>query len=125
MNRTDPSTSPRISAELLGKLFDERVAPFAQARRNAGKPPYFPLGRDENAATYFRAPERASLRPADYDLAGGTAEGVLDALAARWSEQGETELVALVPRLREVASALAKERAESDGSVDVLCYTLF
>lgn len=106
-------------------MFDERVVPFADARRSAGAATYFPLGREQGAHSYFTRPERATLRPADYELAGGTAQGVLDALAARWSEQGEAELVAWIPRLREVASLLARECSESDGSVNVLCYTLF
>ncbi|MGH8548917.1 MAG: hypothetical protein ACRERU_10020 [Methylococcales bacterium] len=111
------------SARLAGVLFDEVLVPLAAARRARGAQPYFPLQPDPKASSYFSPP---SLRtPSDFELRGGTAEGLLEALAALWEAQGETELAAMIPRMKEIAEALADEHAESDGTVDVLCYTLF
>lgn len=125
MSQTEPPTPTARAAQLIGALFDEQVTPLAEARRRAGAGPYFPLGKDPRASTYFVEPRLRTMAPADYALSGSTAEGLLDALAASWAAQGETELVALVPRLREIAGVLAQQRTQSDGTVDVLCYTLF
>lgn len=121
MNQTDSERS----AELAGKLFDELVVPLAAARRASGAPPYFPLRPEAGASTYFSPVSPREMRPADLELRVGTAQGLLEALAASWTAAGEEELAALVPRLQAVADALALERAQSNGNVDVLCYTLF
>lgn len=119
-------TSPTHSAELAGALFDEVVIPLAEARRAAGGPPCLPLGRDEGAPTYFSPPSLGKPGPSDFELPrGGRAEGVLAALAALWAAQGDEDLLAMIPRLEALAEVLAHERPGSDGSVDVLCYTLF
>lgn len=118
--------SRRRSAQLIGELFDELVVGLADERgRTPAKSPYFALSPDPSAATYYMTPRRARLSPQDYELQGGTANGLLSALSTLWTEQGDVELLPLVPRLREIAEALSAEQAESDGTVDVLCYTLF
>lgn len=125
MSRTESLAQNSHAAQLIGALFDDVVAPLAEARRARGAPPYFPLEREAGATTYLAPPRIRAMRPCDYALHGATPDGLLDALATLWAEQGEAELAALVPRLREIARALADERAQSDGTVDVLCYTLF
>lgn len=126
MKQTDVDTDMPSSARLAGALFDEVVVPLAQARRAAGAEPYFARAGDATLPTYFTKPELGRMQPSDFELpGGGTAEGLIEALAAHWSAQGEPALTALAPHLKAIAQALAEEAGEGDGSVDVLCYTLF
>jgi hypothetical protein len=111
--------------ELAGALFDELVVAHAASRRAGDSHDYFPQGRDDRAATYFVEPSVRVMEASDFEPHIGHAAGLLDALAASWDAQGETELSALVPRMRRIAEALADDNAQSDGTVDVLCYTLF
>ena len=113
------------SALLAGALFDEVLVPLAKAKRASGAQPYFPLGGDANAATYFVKPGIRTMQPSDFELGADAAEGLIEALAAFWISQGEEGLAAMAPRMKEIARALIDEAAESDGNVDVLCYTLF
>ena len=53
------------------------------------------------------------------------ADRLIDALAAHWTAEGETGLAAMAARLHEIAAALKEEAAEGDGTVSVLCYTMF
>ena len=122
MNPTDMNRSTLLTQA----LFDEVVDPLAEARRAVGAPAYFPLGSEANAVTYFEQPDLTKMRPSDFELhSNDSAEGLVDALAAFWSDRGEAELAAMAPRLIEIAHALINEAAENDGNVDVLCYTLF
>lgn len=120
------TTNMNRSALLARALFDDRVTPLAEARRASGTLTYFPLGGDTNAATYFVRPDITKMRPNDFELySGDPVEGLVEGLEAFWSDQGEAELAAMAPRLKEIAHALINEAAERDGNVDVLCYTLF
>lgn len=114
------------STSLSGALFDEVLVPVAAARNAAGAAPYFPAWSDAAATTYF---ERSSVRrmsPADFEFpGGGTAAGLIDAMAAYWLAQGETALAAAAPRLKAISEALSDEAVADDGSVDIFCYTLF
>jgi len=115
------------SVQLGGELFDAVVAPRAEARQASGAEPYFPLRREPDALTYFVSPDVRVMAPADFELpGGGEPKGLIDALVAFWHAQGERELAAaMAGRLHSIAEALGREAAEADGSVDVLCYTLF
>lgn len=122
MNQIDVT----YSALLAGSLYDECIAPLAAARREADAPPYFALGRDPSAASYFELPPLGVARPEDLDrpeMAG--AEALVDALAAHWTAEGETALAAMAPRLLAIAKALGEEQAEQGDAVDILCYTMF
>lgn len=111
---------------LSGRLFDDVLAPLAAARRAAGAAPYFPAGPDPAAASYFSAARPRSMSPADFEFpGGGTAAGLVAALVTQWSDEGESVLAASGPRLIAIAEALDKARLETDGSVDIFCYTLF
>ena len=102
------------------------VAAPATARQAAGRPPFFQRSGDAGATSYFERPSVTVMRPADVEFpGGGTAEGLIDALAALWTAEGETGLAAMAPRLKEIASALKEEAEQGDGSVDILCYTMF
>jgi len=114
------------AAALAAAFFDEVLVPLAEGRRAAGAAPYFPRRPEASATTYFSRPALRTMQASSFELpGGGTAEGLLDALAHHWQARGEPELAALVPHLRELARALAEASAEHDGTVDVLCYTLF
>ena len=114
------------SIQLAGAVFDEVLVPLAQARRTSGAAPYFPLQQEPGAASYFVPPSLRVMSPADFELqVGGKADPLIDALAAFWAERGETGLVALAPRLKQLADALGDEASDNDGKVDILCYTLF
>jgi hypothetical protein len=120
------STEADRARATAAALFDDVVVPLAEARRAAGPQAYFPLGRDASAASYFDEPSLPTMQPADFELpGGGTAEGLVDALAQMWSAQGEAGLAALAPRLKQIAELLQAEAAEGDGSVSILCYTMF
>jgi hypothetical protein len=120
------STDQDRARRLAGALFDEIVAPLAEARRAAGKQAYFPLAAEPGAKSYYEEPVLRVMQPADFEFPGdGTAEGLVDALAAAWMAEGETGLAAMAPRLKEIAEALRDEAAEGDGSVSIFCYTMF
>ena len=111
---------------VAGALFDELVVPLAEARKAAGRQSYFPLKGESGAKSYYVAPLASVMKPADFEFpGGGTADGLIDALTAYWADQGQTELAALAPRLKEVSALLREEAAESDGKVSILCYTMF
>lgn len=114
------------SARLSAALFVESIVPLAKARRSSGSPAYFSRGRDRHAPSYFERPEVTTMIPTSFEIArGGAPEGLIDALTAYWEAQGETELAAMGPRLKEIAAALSEEAAENTGDIDPLCYTLF
>lgn len=121
MSQTD---APQ-SEQLAGALFDEVIVPIAQARSSAEEAAYFPLEGDAGVTTYFVEPSQRTMSAGDFQPHAGTAQGLVDAVTALWAAQGEIDLVALAPRMTEIAEALSTESAESDGMVDVLCYTLF
>ncbi len=121
MNSTDKD--PR---KLAGALFDEVIAPLAAARKAASNPPYFAAAADMTLASYYQEPIVSELQAADYQFpGGGSADGFIDALAAHWLAQGETELAAMAPRLKEIAAELKREASQGDGTISALCYTMF
>ncbi len=114
------------STSLSGALFDEVLVPLAGARQSAGAAPYFPAGRDAAAESYFEPSSVRRMSPADFEFpGGGTAAGLIDALAAYWLAEGETALASSAPRLKAISEALRDEAVADDGSVDIFCYTLF
>ena len=120
------STDEKIARTLAVNLFDEVIAPLGKARRAAGHQAYFPLAGEANADSYYEAPLLRVMQSADFEFpGGGTAEGLVDALAAAWTAAGDTELAATAPQLKEIAAALREEAIEGDGSVSILCYTMF
>jgi hypothetical protein len=119
-------TKQEPSVAIAGALFDEVLVPLAKQRRTSGSKPFFPLGAESSAASYFVPPTLAVMKPADFELPiGSKSETLIDALAALWTKQGETGLATIAPRLKALADALSGEAAENDGKVDILCYTLF
>lgn len=122
MSSTDED---RVRA-LAGALFDELVVPLAEGRKQAGTQSYFPLKGEPGAKSYYLPPVANVMEPADFEFpGGGTAEGLIDALAGKWTREGEMGLVALAPRLKEISAVLREEAAEGDGKVSILCYTMF
>ena len=122
MSSTDDNRARRLAAA----LFDAVVIPLAQSRRAAGEQAYFPLSAEGDAKSYYEKPVLRLMQAADFEFpGGGTAEMLIDALAASWTEQGESGLAAMAPMLKEIAAALAEETLEGDGSVSILCYTMF
>jgi hypothetical protein len=119
-------TKNEPSAELAGKLFDETLVPLAKARRSSGKPPYLSLEEEAGTKSYFVPAPLKVMSPSDFELRIGDQAGdLIDDLCAYWTKQGDADLAALGPGLKEVAAALSTEAAENDGRVDILCYTLF
>ena len=113
-------------AQLAGDLFDRHIVRLANDRAAAGPQEYFPLARDPAALTYFEPAGVAVMQASDFKCpGGGTAHGLIDALIALWCEQGETKLAALGPLLHEIAEAARAEAEPGDGTVDILCYTMF
>jgi hypothetical protein len=120
------STDVDRARRLAGELFDEIVTPLATTRRLAGKPAYFPLAADTKLTSYYQRPVARLLRPSEFEFpGGGTAEGLVEALAALWTAAGDSDLAAMAAKLKEIAAALEDEAAEGDGSVSILCYTMF
>ena len=120
------STDEDRARRLAGALFDDLVIPLAEARKAAGQQAYFPLAGVAGAKTYYEEPVLRTMQPADFEFpGGGTAEGLVDALAASWADEGETGLAGMAPRLKEIAAALREEAAKDEGSVSILCYTMF
>lgn len=120
------STEPDFEA-LARAFFDEVIDPLARAKRAANHPAYFPPGPDRDAETYFEAPSPvARMTPADFEFPGdGNAAGLIAELARHWSEEGEKELAAAVPRLSGIAEAIRQKNAQPSADVDIFCYTLF
>jgi hypothetical protein len=119
------NSTEKVEALALA-LFDERLVPEAKARRARGEKDYFLLAPDSQAASYFERPAVVSMQPDDFAFpGGGGADGLIDALAKFWTDEGEGGLAAMAPALKEIAAALREEAAQSDGSVDVFCYTMF
>jgi hypothetical protein len=134
MSRTDEPTAPEVeshvdtevSTQLSGGLFDEVLMPLAAARTASGAQPYFPRWRGDDDTSYFVPPGVRRMTPADFEFpGGGSPEGLIDALAARWLADEEAELSAAAPYLKAIAEALRTEALHHDGSVDIFCYTLF
>lgn len=120
------STEEGLSTSLAGTLFDEVIVARAKAARASGAR-YFPLKGDPAASSYFDAPDVKFMSASDFELpGGGEPDGLIDALVELWKSQGETELAgSMAERLKPIAAALREETANDDGSVDILCYTLF
>jgi hypothetical protein len=122
MKQTELEHSARVS----GALFDDVLLPIAETMRATGAAPYFAAWRDATVSTYFSPSPIRRMTVADFEFpGGGTPDGLIDALAAYWSDSGDAALAAARPRLKEIAAALLVEAASDDGSVDIFCYTLF
>jgi hypothetical protein len=121
------STEIESSVRLARRLFETVILPVAESRRASGAPPYFPLARDETADTYFSTPILKRMAPEDFELpGGGHPNGLIEALIAFWEATGDQELAkAMASKLEPLAEALGAEARADDGSVDILCYTLF
>lgn len=120
------STNENRADGLAVALLEDVVLPLTAKREAEGAPAYFPLSGDTSEATYYGPPTRSVMKPEDFDLpGGGVPDGLIDALAAHWTAQGETGLVAMIPQMKEIAAALTEEANEADGDVDILCYTMF
>lgn len=111
--------------ELAGALFDEVIVPLAQARRDASIAAFGSAEREAGTATYFSEPSSPSISGTAFETSWGDATGLVEALLTHWNDLGESDLQVLGPRFLAIAERLADEPAESDSSVDVLCYTLF
>jgi hypothetical protein len=121
MNQTESKPSSRLA----GALFDEVIAPLAEARRIAGEIAVA-RGRDPGAVTYFTEPRVRTMKTEDFETHGdGSVDGLLAALAAYWAKHNEPALAALIPRMKAIGDALRTEKEQNDGNIDVLCYTLF
>ena len=122
MDLTEKERAPRQAQELC----HEMVIRLADARRNKGRQEYFPLSRDAERESYFEEPILRTMQPLDFEFpGGGTPEGLVDALAEFWTSDGESGLAAMAPRLKEIAEALREEAEDGDGTVSILCYTMF
>ena len=122
MNLTDKKHAQGLAEE----LFDQVVVKLAEARRSKGGQAYFELSRDAGMESYFEEPILRTMRASDFEFpGGGTAEGLVDALAKSWTKEGETGLAAMAPRLKEIAEALQEEAEDGDGTVSILCYAMF
>ncbi len=120
------SIEPRSIDAVAGALFDHVVVPMAAARQAAGAPGYFTRAGDAATTSYFGPPSLAVMQSADFEFpGGGTATGLINALANHWIAQGETELATLAPQLAELAALLRSEDLAGDGTVDIMCYTMF
>lgn len=120
------STDTTFSRELAGRLFDETICQIASLRRDAGTQAYFPLEPEADAATYFSPLALGTMRAADFEFpGGGTAEGLVNALAAHWMAEGQRELAGTARQLKDLAEALAREAVDAAGEVSILCYTMF
>lgn len=112
--------------EMAADLFEQAIEPLAAARAEAGDQAYFPLTADADRESYFEMPPQGVMTAADFEFpGGGTAEGLIEALSAAWTAEGELDLAVMAPVLREIAEALREEAAAGDGSVSILCYTMF
>ncbi len=114
------------AAPLAEELFDRVIHKVAEARRAAGHQSYFPLAATRGARTYFEPAGVRVMEKSDFEFpGGGTSAGLIDALKAYWIERGDHDLAAMAPLLHELAEAVIAEFEEGDGSVDILCYTMF
>ena len=115
-------TKTGSATDLALALFDEVIAPAAAEGR--GK--YLSLSVEREQASYFLQPATKCVTPSDFDFpGGGHTDGLIDALVAYWTEQGDVRLLRAGPRLKEIIAALQNESAKSDSDVDPYCYTMF
>lgn len=117
----------QVSAdEMAAAIFDEVVIPLAETLRARGRAPAFARAGDATAASYFEPPELGVMQPCDFDFpGGGDISGLLEAVADYWRARGDVAHLALIPGLMAVAGKLGEEAMQSDGEVDILCYTMF
>ena len=95
------------SARLSRDFFDEVVTPLSALRRTQEAQPYFPSWRDVDRSSYFVPANVSTMRPDDFEFpGGGTAAGLIDALAAHWSADEEPELSDATGRLTAIVEAL-------------------
>lgn len=120
-----PTDTPRADI-LAATLFDEQICRLAHDRQTAGAGAYFPLAPSAAEDTYYGAPTTGGTLEGGFEFpGGGEPAALIDALAARWRAEGNAALAGLAPRLKEIAAALQSERSVGDGTVDILCYTMF
>lgn len=122
MNSTDGDHTALAEA-----FFNEVLEPLALARLAAGSKPYFPMGCDPDAESYFEAPHPVSSMTApDFDFPScGSASSLIEALGRHWFAEGETVLAAASPRLGAIADEFARHNRAQSAEVDIFCYTLF
>lgn len=111
---------------LAGALFDGELVPVAEARKKTDAPDYFATTPAASALSYFSAPSLAVMTAEDFEFPGdGSATGLVKALNTYWIKNGDSELSVLTPQLAVIAEMLREEDVAGDGSVDILCYTMF
>ena len=121
------STETNRVASLAEELYGRFIVRLAEEQRAAGRLACFPLHAEPGAATYLEPVTLRVMKPADFRVPGRRngggpcrrAIGVLDGAG-----QG-LDLAAMIPLLHDLSSALTRNYEEGDGSVDILCYTMF
>ena len=120
------STEPTLSVRLAGELFDRVLIPMASARRTCVAPDHPQAGLGNGGASYLSPVSVSVMAAADFEFPGrGSADGLIEALAAFWEGSAEPELLVLTSMMRETAAALREEVVANDGTVSVFCYAMF
>lgn len=103
----------------LSKFFDRHLVPLAERLRARGRLP-FPLGPDEQSASYYVAPEPGEPGFLELD----DPEACERALRALWERRGLPELAALSRPLLELARRL-EIREDESGEVSPFVYVMY
>jgi hypothetical protein len=112
-------------ADLARQFFDEVLVPLA---RSSGKGPFFPLGTEPAAESYFTEPARRVMTPADFVLpAAESPADFVNELMGLWIEQGDEELTAMRAALADLAAAMTARVEESEVEADppAFIYAMF
>jgi|SoiMethySBSTD1v2_1073268.scaffolds.fasta_scaffold3542928_2 hypothetical protein len=120
MSSTDSDTFP----EVVSALFDEVLAPMAEAIRASGRQP-FPLKPEATCQTYYLSREKRTMTRNDFIATSCSDFADLEIrLSAYWTALGRDDLAAEVPRFVAAARAL-HTHAEQDSEVSPFVYVMY
>jgi hypothetical protein len=106
------------------RLFDEGLLPLAKALRAKGVT-FLEARLSKDASTYFVARPRRSMARADFETGGcASPETVESDLVRLWSNERDSALARLAPRMAKLARAL--RRVEDDaGEVSTAIFVMY
>lgn len=105
------------------KLIDALYSHLLDIEPSPGNAHGIALKPDPQCDSYYSECSCPVLKSNDLNP-GGNAEKILKSLEAYWS-LNDPNLLALIPKMKQVADALSEEKVVQGSDVDPLCYTLF
>lgn len=109
--------------QAIGRFVDGLMRPLAE-RLNQSETAFFPTGPEAGLGSYL-IPRRVALGQMDMEGFGASgSDEILDSLETLWMQNGNVELLSLLPQLREL-NRLFDEHPELSTEIAPFIYAMY